>query len=191
MEKNARVQALLERHGLGGAENILDEWNYIRGWDADFVYSLRQISGLKGASFTLACMCEAQKSSIDMLMYYDARPCGFNGLFAPYTLEPLKGYYPFLWYGMLYGRQEVRAAHQPEHLYSLCGVDGEGKALTLLTHYDEDDNAAPQTVRVGFGRRATCAVYILDRDRDGTLLCETDDLTFTIPVHTSLLIREL
>lgn len=191
MEKNARVQALLERHGLGGAENILDEWNYIRGWDADFVYSLRQISGLKGASFTLACMCEAQKSSIDMLMYYDARPCGFNGLFAPYTLEPLKGYYPFLWYGMLYGRQEVRAAHQPEHLYSLCGVDGEGKTLTLLTHYDEDDNAAPQTVRVDFGRRATCAVYILGRDRDGTLLCETDDLTFTIPVHTSLLIREL
>lgn len=191
MEKNARVQALLERHGLGGAENILDEWNYIRGWDADFVYSLRQISGLKGASFTLACMCEAQKSSIDMLMYYDARPCGFNGLFAPYTLEPLKGYYPFLWYGMLYGRQEVRAAHQPEHLYSLCGVDREGKTLTLLTHYDEDDNAAPQTVRVDFGRRATCAVYILDRDRDGTLLCETDDLTFTIPVHTSLLIREL
>ena len=37
MEKNARVQALLERHGLGGAENSLDEWNYSRGWDTDFV----------------------------------------------------------------------------------------------------------------------------------------------------------
>ena len=94
MEKNARVQALLERHGFGGVENILNEWNYVRGWDRDFVYSVKQISGLKGASFTLACMCEAQKSSIDMLMYYDARPSAFNGMFSPFTLEPLKGYYP-------------------------------------------------------------------------------------------------
>lgn len=191
MEKNARVQALLERHGFGGVENILNEWNYIRGWDRDFVYSIKQISGLKGASFTLACMCEAQKSSIDMLMYYDARPSAFNGLFSPFTLEPLKGYYPFLWYGMLYGRQEIRAEHQPEHLYSLCGVDGDGKTLTLLTHYDENDEAEERTVTLDFGRQSTYEVFLLDQTHDGTLLGKVDDLTFTLPVHTSLLIREL
>lgn len=191
MEKNARVQALLERHGFGGVENILNEWNYIRGWDRDFVYSVKQISGLKGASFTLACMCEAQKSSIDMLMYYDARPSAFNGLFSPFTLEPLKGYYPFLWYGMLYGRQEIRAEHQPEHLYSLCGVDGDGKTLTLLTHYDENDEAGERTVTLDFGRQSTYEVFLLDQTHDGTLLGKVDDLTFTLPVHTSLLIREL
>ncbi len=191
MEKNARVQALLERHGFGGVENILNEWNYIRGWDRDFVYSVKQISGLKGASFTLACMCEAQKSSIDMLMYYDARPSAFNGLFSPFTLEPLKGYYPFLWYGMLYGRQEIRAEHQPEHLYSLCGVDGDGKTLTLLTHYDENDEAGERTVTLDFGRQSTYEVFLLDQTHDGTLLGKVDGLTFTLPVHTSLLIREL
>ncbi len=191
MEKNARVQALLNRHGLGGAENILNEWNYVRGWDKDFVYSVKQVMGLKGASFTLACMCEAQKSSIDMLMYYDARPCALNGMFAPYTLEPLKGYYPFLWFGMLYGRQEIRTESQPEHIYSLCGVDADGKTLTLLTHYDENDNAEPLSVTLEFGRPATYAVYLLDETHDGTLLCETGDLTFTLPVHTSLLVKEL
>lgn len=191
MQKNADVEALLKRHGFEHIENILDEWNYIRGWDKDFVYSIRQITGLKGASFTLACMCEAQKSSIDMLMYYDARPCVFNGLFSVYTLEPLKGYYPFLWFGMLYGRQEIRAEHQPEHIYSLCGVDENGKTLTLFTHYDENDDAENLSVTLDFGRHGTYEVYLLDETHDGTLLCRTDDLTFTLPVHTSLLVKEI
>lgn len=190
MEKNDRVKALLDRYGYGDAENILNEWNYVRGWTDEFVYTIKQIIGLKGASFTLACMIEGQKSSLDMLMYYDARPCVFNGLFDFYTLEPLKGYYPFLWYGMLYGREEVRCADQPEHIYSLCGVDENGKTLTLLTHYDENDDAAERTVRLDLGRSASYEVYVLDKDHDGTLLCETDDLTFTLPVHTCLMIKE-
>lgn len=190
MEKNGRMQALLDKYGYGDVENILNEWNYVRGWTDDFVYSIKQIIGLKGASFSLACMIEGQKSSIDMLMYYDARPSAFNGLFDFYTLEPLKGYYPFLWYGMLYGREEVRCADQPEHIYSLCGVDENGKTLTLLTHYDENDDAADKTVRLDFGRSASYEVYVLDKDHDATLLCETDDLTFSLPVHTCLLIKE-
>ncbi|HBF14957.1 MAG TPA: hypothetical protein DDW30_04610, partial [Clostridiales bacterium] len=54
--KNARIQEMLNRHGFENVENILNEWNYIRGWSDDFVYSIKQISALKGASFTLACM---------------------------------------------------------------------------------------------------------------------------------------
>lgn len=190
IQKNNRIQAMLDRHGFGSAENILNEWNYIRDWQENFVYSIEQITGLKGASFTLACMAEAQKSSMNMLMYYDARPCTFNGLFDFYTLKPLKGYYPFLWYGMLYGRREIRAVEAPEHIYSLCGVDEQGKTLTLLTHYDENDGAAAKTVRLDLGRKTTCEVWILDETHDGTYLKDTDDLTFTLPPHTCLLIKE-
>ena len=191
MAKNARIQEMLNRHGFGNVENILNEWNYIRGWSDDFVYSLQQISALKGASFTLACMCEAQKSSIDMLMYYDARPnTAFDGMFAPYTLKPLKGYYPFLWFGMLYGKQEIPVESTAEHLYTLCGVDTDGKTTTLLTHYDEDDYAEEQTVTLDFGKTATYEVYLLDDTHDGTPIGETSNLTFTLPVHTCLLIKE-
>ena len=136
-------------------------------------------------------MCEAQKSSIDMLMYYDARPnTAFDGMFAPYTLKPLKGYYPFLWFGMLYGKQEIPAESTAEHLYTLCGVDTDGKTTTLLTHYDEDDYAEEQTVTLDFGKTATYEVYLLDDTHDGTPIGETSNLTFTLPVHTCLLIKE-
>lgn len=191
IEKNGRVQALLDKYGYGDAENILNEWNYIRGWIEEYVYSIRAITGLKGASFTLACMIEAQKSTIDMLMYYDARPCVLNGIFDFYSLEPLKGYYPFLWYGMLYGRKEVRCEPLPEHLYALCGVDEAGKTLTLLTHYDENDDAEDRSVRLDLGKPgASYEIYAVDKEHDGTLLCETDDLSFTLPVHTCLMIKE-
>ena len=50
---------------------------------------------MKGAAFTAAVMCAAQNSPVDMLMYYDARPCVFNGLFDFYTYDKLKTYYVF------------------------------------------------------------------------------------------------
>ncbi len=33
---------------------------------------------MKGAAFSMACMSEAQKSSVDMLMYYDAKCIGLK-----------------------------------------------------------------------------------------------------------------
>ena len=190
MGRAACFREMLDRHGFTSTQSILNEWNYVRNWDTEYGYSIHQIQRLKGASFTLACMCEAQKSSIDMLMYYDARPCAFNGLFAPYTLEPLKGYYPFLWYGMLYGRREIRTTNTAEHIHSLCGMDENGKTLTLLTHYDEDDSAAERTVALDFGKQSVYEVYLLDNAHDGVLLCETGDPVFTLPVHTCLLVKE-
>ncbi len=188
--KNNRIQALLDRFGFSDRENILNEWNYIRGWEEDYVYSLEQIHALKGAAFTLACMTEAQKSTIDLLMYYDARPSVFNGLFDYYTYRPLKGYYPFYWFGQLYGRKEIRCAGEPEHLYTLCGLDENGKTLTLLTNYSDDEHAPEQSVRLDFGRPGTYEVYLLDETHDGVLMEVTRDLTFRIPNHTCLMLLE-
>ncbi len=83
-------------------------------WKANFVYTIEAIHGIKGACFVMACMTEGQKSSVDMMMYYDTRPSPFNGAYDFYTLRPLKGYYPRYWYGMLYDmKNEVRSLEDP------------------------------------------------------------------------------
>ena len=97
-EKAVRLRGMLERYGFGSCESILNEWNYIKGWTDDFVYSLRVESGdlnLKGAAYVASVMAACQNAPVDMLMYYDARPSGMNGLFEKVTLWPMKGYYPF------------------------------------------------------------------------------------------------
>ncbi|MBQ2468222.1 MAG: hypothetical protein II503_00935, partial [Clostridia bacterium] len=36
----AKFREMLDRHGYAGTESILNEWNYVKGWTDDFVYSL-------------------------------------------------------------------------------------------------------------------------------------------------------
>ena len=192
IEKGNRLHAMMDRYGYGDAESILNEWNYVAPEEIHpFTDSVMQIHGLKGASFVLSCMAEAQKSRIDMLMYYDARPgTVYNGLFDFYSFRPLKSYYPIYWFGRLYGRKEIRCADEPEHLYTLCGLDENGKTLTLLTNYSDDEHAPEQSVRLDFGRPGTYEVYLLDETHDGVLMEVTRDLTFRIPNHTCLFLRE-
>ena len=92
---------LLDQAGYNNTESHLNEYNYVRGWDEDWVYSIQSMIGLKGAAFTAACMCVGQNCGLDMLMYYDLRPCGMNGVFDFYTLKPLKGYYAFIAFSTL------------------------------------------------------------------------------------------
>jgi len=40
MEKAKRIKALLKKYNYNNAESILNEWNYIKGWTNEFVYSL-------------------------------------------------------------------------------------------------------------------------------------------------------
>ena len=98
-DKCDAVRALLDKYGFGGAESILNEWNFVKGWTDDFVYSLEVESGRfnqKGAAFIMATMIDCQSKPLDMLMFYDARiNAAMNNLFDHTTLWPMKGYYPF------------------------------------------------------------------------------------------------
>lgn len=190
-DKAARMRRLMDNNGYEKAESILNEWNYVKGWVDEYVYSIQAVIGIKGAAFTMACMTAAQKSSIDMLMYYDARPCVLNGLFDFYTQEPLKGYYPFPWFASLMGLTEVRCAVEPEHLYTLCGVDEAGKTTTIVTYYTDDDNAAPKEVHLDFGKAGKYEVTLLDKEHTAEIVGTTEALTFTMPVHSCLLLREI
>ncbi|MBO5913532.1 MAG: hypothetical protein J6Q76_08705, partial [Clostridia bacterium] len=183
-------------NGYTSTESILDEWNYVKGWTGDnYQYSVDTKLGLKGAAFTLATICASQHSTIDMLMYYDTRPSQWNGVFNFFTYKPLKGYYPLYWYGMFYDCiKEIPCDTMVDNIYTLCGVKEDGKILATVTHYtdkDFDGEITDKTVTLDFGRSGNFEIYLLDNEHDGELIKVTDCLQLTLPVHTSVLIKEI
>ncbi len=188
-----KMKALLVRYGYGDAESILNEWNYVKGWKGEeYLYTIKQHIGLKNASFITACMSAAQHCSIDMLMYYDTRPGIWCGIFEYYTHQTLKGYYPMMWYGKFYDMQYLTyATTEITDVYSLCAVDKNGKSLTMLTHYTDDDTAPAKKIRLDFGRAGEYEVYVVDADRDGECIGKFTELELDLPVHSCLLIKEI
>lgn len=193
IERAKRIRNLLIKYDYDKAESILNEWNYIKDWDENFIYSVESIHGLKGAAFVMSCICEAQKSdAIDMLMYYDTRPSVFNGAFDYYTEKPLKGYYPLYWYGMFYDMENwIPSENSIENIYSLCGTDKNGKVLAVVTHYNDNDEAPEKTVKTDFGKSGKYEIYSLDEEHTNDLVSTTDDLTFTMKNQTCILIKEI
>ena len=173
-----KAREVLDQYGFTQTEIILNEWNYIRGWLGEqWKYSLKMEKSLKGASFITASICAAQDSPMDHFMYYDARPCGMNGMFDTDTLEPLKGYYPFPMFNRLYrmGRW-AESSVEGEAMYAVAGMDGESFAV-LLTYFDDNDGAPAKQVRVSLGglpsaKRWKAAYYLLDGSHNRELVRE-------------------
>lgn len=193
--KAERIRKLLDDNGYEKAESILNEWNYVKGWVEEYVYTLQQIHGAKGAAFVMSCFCAAQQTSIDMLMYYDTRLSVFNGAFDFYTLEPLKGYYPFKWYGSFYDMQEEIACDtKAENIYSLCGKDERGKTLTVVSYYTDDEKNAPEkqiTVDFGAKKGGSYEYYLVDETHDGELVRTSGELTFSLKPNGFMMIKEI
>ncbi|MBR4895708.1 MAG: hypothetical protein IKZ41_04705, partial [Clostridia bacterium] len=149
-------------------------WNYIRGWlGEDWTYSLRTERNLKGSSFIAAAMCTGQALPLDMLMYYDARPCVMNGMFEAETFRPLKGYYPFAAFRDLraLGTWIPTESADPD-VYTCAATDGESLAVMLTNYNDRDDAPAKEISLRIEGVEGPCAaeVYLLDAEHDLTLL---------------------
>ena len=147
--KATRIRKLLQKYGYGDVESILNEWNYVRCWSKEFVYSIKQIIGIKGAAFTSAVMCAMQNNpDVDMLMYYDARPTAFNGLWDMYTYEELKGYYAFYTFANLYDLgTQVEHCSDDETIYVVAAKNGE-KTGAVVTYYTENDNENGKIVEI-------------------------------------------
>ena len=190
--KAGKYRALLDAHGYTETESILNEYNFVNDWQLGYVRCLKTIHSLKGASFFLACMCAAQPSSIDMLMYYDTRPSVFCGIFDFVTYEKLKGYYPMKWYGEFYedGMREIPADTLPEHVYALCGRGKDGRTRTVLTYYTEQDDAPEKEICLDFGKDAEYEVLLLDETHDAQSMGTVNELVFTLKPHTCLQIIE-
>ncbi len=171
VEKAQIVRKMLDESGYRKTESILNEWNYIRNWSEHYIYTIRQIIGLKGAVFTAAMMSRFQDAPVDMLMYYDARPCCLNGLFDFYTYAPLKGYYSLLAWSKLVrlGRQIKVDVKGKNGLAATGATDGKGRIGILFSRFFEQDDLPgdlPLTLKVkGIDLRGA-KLYLIDETHD-------------------------
>ncbi len=141
---------MLAKYGFNNTELILNEWNYIQGWSGDeWEYSLKSEKGLKGAAFVASAMAVSQESGLDMLMYYDARPCAMNGMFDADTFAPLKGYYPFVMFKALLELGTYIKSEDATDIYTCAATNGDSFAL-MLSHYNNDDETAAKKVKLDF-----------------------------------------
>ncbi len=172
-EKVQVVRDLLDKYGYTETESVLDEWNYIRSFEGEtFHYSLRQIKKLKGAAYVAAVMCACQKEPLDMLMYYDARPCSYGIFDSDVYCDKRKNYYPFYMFNQLYRLKNEVESHADEDLYVGAASDGKDHAL-MLTHFNDDDDTAPKTVTLsmtGLEGKTVAEIYVLDEMHDLTLM---------------------
>lgn len=172
------VRKYLDELGFFDTEISLNEWNYIRGWAGEeWKYSLASEKGLKGSSFALGVMCMAQASPLDTLMYYDARPCGMNGLFDTDTLEPLKTYYVYKAFSDLRALGEcVETEIEGDNVYAVAATNGFDSAV-LLTSYDENEDACEKDVCItvnGVHKKdyTKAELYLLNESNNMELICE-------------------
>ena len=164
---------LLDRIGYPEAESILNEWNYVKNWDTEFVYSLRAAMGIKGASFATAVICVCQDKPLDMLMYYDARiGTPFNGLFDIVSLEPGKTYHPYFAFHKMYQlKNEVETVCENPNVYALAVSDGKQTRL-LVTYYNDDDSLPDEDVELKFTSESAGEMrfYLTDKEQDNALV---------------------
>lgn len=141
--KADRIRALLDKYGYTDAESILNEWNYVKGWSDEYLYSVRAMNSIKGASFIVSVMQDCQDKPVDALMYYDARiGTSFNALFDFYTLKPTSCYYPFYAWSKLArcGQQVAVSGVDDPELHVTAARDDKGRLGILVTRYTDDNN---------------------------------------------------
>ena len=144
------TRAMMDRHGFDCAESILNEWNYVKGWTGDeWVYSLRSEKGLKGSAFVAAVIARSQYEPLDLLMYYDARPCGMNGMFSTDIVsDRLKGSWPFSFFGELYRLgTAVEVTSDDPAVYAVAARSEDAFSL-MLTYYADKDAAEEKRAEI-------------------------------------------
>ena len=198
VDRCRQARKLLDKYGFEKAESILNEWNYVKGWTDDWVYSLETESGRfnqKTAAFIASTMIECQSVPLDLLMFYDARfNTSMNSLFNLTTLWPMKGYYPFYAWSKLRdcGTQVACSVHEGRGKESTAntgtvfkskagkpvgsfravaakGADGSG--ALIVARYSNDNNVtetAYVTVKVPGAQLAKARCHLTDAVRTFT-----------------------
>ena len=149
ISESKRVDSLLEKYGYSDAENVFDEWNYMRDWH-DQADSYVVLKNHKGAAFCAAVLCAMQsKTSIDLATYFEADVVKeWCGIFTvdkmaigkqKATVAPLKPFYAFKAFNELYKMgNEKNVESSSEHLYVTAASGGSSVAL-IASNYSDDD----------------------------------------------------
>ena len=173
-----KVRALLDKYGYTETESILNEWNYVLGWHGEEItYSHIAKKEIKGASFTLATMCECQALPVDMLMYYDARPTAWNGLFDFLQIGKVTttAYFTFPMFNELYKLGTYVECSSDDPNAHVCAAKNGSEAAIVLTHYNDDNSTEPKFIRLDIAglspdNGVEAEIYLLDAKHDLTLV---------------------
>ncbi len=195
VEMVAYAENQIKKFGYENAEIHLNEWNYVRSWvGEEYKYSMRTVKNMKGAAFVASLMCAMQKTALDMLMYYEGRPCSWCGLFDTDWLTPLKPYYSFLAFKEVKKLGESVLSESEEDVYSLASFDG-GKGAVMISRYS-DDEVEEKEVSVKMlnaSINSTIEIYLLDERHDlekvESVKLVDDTLKLKMPNHTVYLIK--
>lgn len=138
----AMMRQALDKYGYAETESILDEWNCVGDWGAGYQHYVETMNSLKGAAFTASALISGQNSSIDMLMYYDARyPSVFNGLFDFYTFNPTESYYAlYSWTKLAKLGKQIEAVVEDGDMRVAAATNGAGRYCIYLSRYNDDNN---------------------------------------------------
>ena len=183
----AEFRRRLDKGGQEQAESILNEWNYCESFAGEaFVRTVETIISMKGAAFDGAFLCAGQKSSVDLLMYYDARPSVFNGIFDFYTLRPIKGYYVFTGWNELYklGTEVFSETDDPD-VYVAAASDGETSGA-MIVYYTDRADAEPKNVEIALDGQFD--VFVLDGEKNDEK-AETLSFPRTLTIRPNTVLR--
>lgn len=117
------VHENLEKYGYRETESILNEWNP----------GISKRGTLEDAANVAEMFLEMQKTTVDMLMYYDGQVHGaYQGLYNPVLLEPFKTFYVFKAYNELYKLANCVSVEEiPEKISVQAAANGEKSAVML------------------------------------------------------------
>ena len=189
-----RVADRFAEYGLELPEVFIDEWNYVRAWSGDdYEYTMDQQKKLKGASVVAGTMCVGQASPVHGLMYYNAGPGGWNGLYTTSPVRPLKTYYTFRMFRDLRRLgTHVKTEYRYGNVYVCAATDGKTGGI-LLTNYSEHDSDLAEDVTIDLeniigknGMRVK--IYKLDEEHNGDLVYDEsyEDWETSIRLHLDL-----
>ena len=153
---------------------------------------------IKGAAYAAAVLCAGQDSPVDMLMYYDARPCGFNGLFDMYNFEPLKTYYVFLAWAKLakLGRRIAVDTQDKTGIYAVGAASGKKTGILISRYFEEKELPAdlPVTFTLKNGDLRGARLYLIDETHDLTeipyRMDEKGNLLFSMKANTVMYLEK-
>jgi len=169
------VRTMLDVNGYTNALSVVDEWNYVKGWDVHALggYSRNVWLGDKNdkcAAFIAASMVELDAAGADIGMFYDARNPGMNALFNSISGQPMRGYYPFIaWRNLRRLGTRVKTTSEFKNgVWTVAARGADRKLGILVVNYTDDDNAfRPKrvTVRLASGKSLKQALcHLTDRN---------------------------
>lgn len=184
-------EEILKKYGYGNIENHLNEWNYLKGWrDEEWEYTLRSEKGLKGSSFVAGAMCVCQANNLDMLMYYDARPCGMCGLFDTETFHPLKTYHVYEMFRELRRLGTyVPTLYMDNGIYTCAATDCNGNHGMMVSFFDDNEDAEPREICIDFSNlpgKKKVEYYLIDDNYDNVLVREEVFTSDSVKVYLKM-----